>query len=363
MDKLVIEAMRLAEYEHRSQKRKAPDGEYRPAYFIHLVEVAGRLTEAGSSPEVVAAGYLHDIIEDTEYSREQLAAVINNERVAELVEWVSEPEKDRSWEERNATYLERMKTAPSDVLDISCADKTCNIGDMIRFMKQGHKLESFVNRGFDIQRNKFENLRSVFDGKVNGIIFRRFCLALEEFIRLGSGHRQLKTDQETPQKDENKQDSSEKVGLVTFLEENPDVMEALSEAMDEAGVPPMLRKEESGSKTVMNEYICPCLDPKHSFSNEERHYVGVDETKGRFADVHIIRCNKCQRNWIHYHVEFEAFTASGRWYRALVTREACEHLKPENAESLLKSSEYRVCGGSLFGTSGVLDRGNRLCLD
>ena len=182
MDKLVIEAMRLAEYEHRNQKRKAPEGEYRPAYFIHLVEVAGRLAEAGSSPEVVAAGYLHDIIEDTDYTREELATAIKSGRVAELVEWVSEAEKDRSWEERNSAYLERMKTAPGEVLDISCADKTSNIGDMVRFMRQGHNLESFVKRGFDIQRNKFERLQSVFEGKVKNIIYRRYYLALEDFI-------------------------------------------------------------------------------------------------------------------------------------------------------------------------------------
>lgn len=187
MDKLVMEAMRLAEYEHRDHKRKAPGDEYRPAYFIHLAEVGWRLQEAGSSQEVVAAGYLHDIIEDTDYSREQLATAIKSYHVAELVDWVSEPEKDRPWEERNASYLERMKTVPAEVLDISCADKTSNVGDMIRFMRQGHKLESFVSRGFDIQKNKFENLKLVFEGNVNTVIFKRYCQTLEEFIKLGGG--------------------------------------------------------------------------------------------------------------------------------------------------------------------------------
>jgi (p)ppGpp synthase/HD superfamily hydrolase len=71
-DELVLRAIRIAEHAHRTREkgahyRKAPAGEDRPAHFVHLTEVAWMLSDAGCSHEVVAAGYLHDIIEDCDY--------------------------------------------------------------------------------------------------------------------------------------------------------------------------------------------------------------------------------------------------------------------------------------------------------
>jgi (p)ppGpp synthase/HD superfamily hydrolase len=43
------------------------------------------LQQAGLADEVVAAGYLHDMLEDCGYTRDQLAEEVGNERVADLV--------------------------------------------------------------------------------------------------------------------------------------------------------------------------------------------------------------------------------------------------------------------------------------
>ena len=74
-DDIVLAAMRLAERGHReiNHYRKAPPGEDRPAYFLHLTEVAWILKDAGMPDEVVAAGFLHDMIEDCGYTRDRLA--------------------------------------------------------------------------------------------------------------------------------------------------------------------------------------------------------------------------------------------------------------------------------------------------
>ena len=52
---LVLRAMALAERVHRGHERKAPENEYRPAYFLHLAEVGWMLQEAGMDDEVVAS--------------------------------------------------------------------------------------------------------------------------------------------------------------------------------------------------------------------------------------------------------------------------------------------------------------------
>lgn len=173
---LVLDAMRLAERAHRQSNhfRKAPEGEDRPAYFLHLAEVAWLLKDAGLSDEVVAAGFLHDMIEDCGYTKAQLADELGNSRVADLVAWVSEPEKGQSWEVRNQVYLERMKTAPVEVLALSCADKTSNLRDMLRLLARGYQLADIMSRGYEQQVGKFEALSGVFQGVVPSGLYRMF---------------------------------------------------------------------------------------------------------------------------------------------------------------------------------------------
>ena len=98
------------------------------------------------------------------------------------------------------------------------------------------------------------------------------------------------------------------------------------------------------------EQTCVCMEGPRMFG----HYIlvriiGVDETKGRFGDVKLRRCRDCGRHWLHYFVEYEAFTGSGRWYMGLITPEAARDLRPEDAVEYLNSLEWCFYGGSYFG--------------
>lgn len=190
-DDLVLNAMRLAEHAHRTRSagphyRKAPAGEDRPAYFIHLAEVGWMLRDAGYGPAVVAAGFLHDLVEDCDYTVAQLSEAIGNSRVADLVAWVSEPSKAYSWEERNSAYAERLTKAPDDVLALSCADKTSNLRDMNTLLARGYQSEAFTSRGHAAQLRKFEVLDKLYKGRVAETLYCRFADALERFRRYGS---------------------------------------------------------------------------------------------------------------------------------------------------------------------------------
>ena len=62
----IYQALRIAEHAHRTRRRglqyrKAPAGTDRPAYFVHLTEVAMHLMNCGLDAEVVAAGFLHAV--------------------------------------------------------------------------------------------------------------------------------------------------------------------------------------------------------------------------------------------------------------------------------------------------------------
>jgi len=193
LETLVLDAMRLAERAHRTRDegphhRKAPDGEDRPAYFIHLAEVAWMLQDAGLDNETVAAGFLHDVIEDCDYSQARLAQEIGNAKVAEIVKWVSEekidPEtgKKLSWEIRNESYLERLKASAKNVRALSCADKTSNMRDMNRLLAKGYSTSAFTKQDHATQLKKFESLyNQVFEGHVPEKLAARYQAALLEF--------------------------------------------------------------------------------------------------------------------------------------------------------------------------------------
>ena len=66
---LIARAVHYAAHAHRRQTRK---GEEATPYVNHLAEVAHLLAEAGCPAEVVAAGYLHDTIEDVGVTYEML---------------------------------------------------------------------------------------------------------------------------------------------------------------------------------------------------------------------------------------------------------------------------------------------------
>lgn len=188
-DFLVLNAMRLAERAHRQRNhwRKAPPGEDRPAYFLHLAEVAWLLIDSGARDEaLIAAAYLHDSIEDCEYDERSLADALGNVRVAALVAAVSEIDKGQSWETRQQQYRERLATLDEPAtLALSCADKTANLMDMNRLLARGHAVDSFTKRGFAPQQAKFEALDRLFQGRVPERLYQRFQQALAEFRERG----------------------------------------------------------------------------------------------------------------------------------------------------------------------------------
>jgi (p)ppGpp synthase/HD superfamily hydrolase len=195
---IVLHAIRIAEKGHRTRSqgphlRKAPKGEDRPYYFVHLAEVAWILSDAGCDRELVAAGYLHDLIEDCGYTAERLEQEIGNKRVVMLVEAVSEPGtlegtgKKMSWEQRNANYLSSMVTASNDVLTLSCADKTANLMEMCHWLDRGHLIEDFTSRDHATQLVKFDALDQAYLGKVTDRLYTRFVGWLETFRKLAPG--------------------------------------------------------------------------------------------------------------------------------------------------------------------------------
>ena len=122
--RLVSEAADLAARRHSGMQRK---GRHNEPYINHLAEVANLLSIAteGADAELVAAGWLHDTIEDTETTHRELAEKFG-ERVAALVVEVTDDMTLPKEERRRRQVVDAPKKSPEAKL-IKIADKISNI--------------------------------------------------------------------------------------------------------------------------------------------------------------------------------------------------------------------------------------------
>lgn len=93
---------------------------------------------------------------------------------------------------------------------------------------------------------------------------------------------------------------------------------------------------------------CECLNGCSSSLCAVVKYLGTDLRNGRFGDVELQQCQRCGRLWLHYHVEYEAYSKSGRWCHGLIDAETAEQVTAENAVATLARLEWYFFGGSYF---------------
>lgn len=119
---LITRAAYFAAHAHRRQRRK--DQEATP-YINHLTEVAHLLAEAGCDAETVAAGYLHDTIEDVDITYEMLVDEFG-QTIADLVRAVTD-DKSLPKMARKEMQVEHAALATEAQAALKLADKISNL--------------------------------------------------------------------------------------------------------------------------------------------------------------------------------------------------------------------------------------------
>lgn len=103
-------------------------------YFIHCTEVANTLRNYTSDRNVIAAGYLHDVLEDTQVTEMILRSFFGDD-ITNLVLMVTDVSKkeDGNREVRKAKDLEHLKKASSRAKMIKLADLMSNTSSIVDY--------------------------------------------------------------------------------------------------------------------------------------------------------------------------------------------------------------------------------------
>ncbi|GAK60986.1 metal-dependent phosphohydrolase, HD subdomain [Candidatus Vecturithrix granuli] len=123
----LLKALQFAADKHQHQRRK---NQAASPYINHLIEVAELLWEIGNVRDLdtIVAGILHDTIEDTDTSSEELESTFGP-KIRRIIEEVTD-DKRLPKEVRKQLQIERAGEASWEARQIKLADKICNVNDL-----------------------------------------------------------------------------------------------------------------------------------------------------------------------------------------------------------------------------------------
>jgi len=188
---LIDRAIEVAVKAHQKQKRKGTS----IAYITHPFAVGIILAGAGCSEEVVAAGILHDTIEDARIKRSRIREEFG-EQVAFIVEKCTEPDKRRSWRERKQHTLDSLKEAGLDVKFVVCADKLHNIRTIAsNYRNVGERVWKRFRRGREDQKWYYTSLVEALSSKGGNASYEKLYEELRRKVKEVFSEFEKKEDQ------------------------------------------------------------------------------------------------------------------------------------------------------------------------
>lgn len=153
---MINRAIMFATKAHEGQVRKVDQS----PFIIHPLAVGCLLADAGESEAVVVAGMLHDTVEDTDVTLEDIRTEFGHD-VAEIVAGCSE-DKSLSWEERKRNTIELLETTTEEVCIVTCADKIHNVQVSVDGInEQGEDFFVHFKRGYADQKWYYGTIKNV----------------------------------------------------------------------------------------------------------------------------------------------------------------------------------------------------------
>lgn len=176
----VEQAIKAATVLHDGQYRKGPIA---VPFVSHVLSVAMLLREFTDDETTIVAAVLHDTLEDTDYTVEELTEDFGKD-VAELVLTLTEPPKSEvsDWLERKKIYAEQLKHGSVAAVQIAAVDKMHNFRSMVEDYYNDHNafLQDFGKK-IDLRLEAYQRISNVINNRLDGPIINEFNNVFETY--------------------------------------------------------------------------------------------------------------------------------------------------------------------------------------
>lgn len=176
------QAIKAAALLHQDQLRK---GDLGLPYLTHLITVVLILRDYTTDEDTLVAALLHDTVEDTDYTIEELEQDFG-ENVAKIVSAVTEPVgkngEKLSWIDTKTGYAKKLKSGPIESVILAAADKTHNLRCMVEDYYEDHNgfLRDF-GTNLDMRLEGYQNIANVINSRLPDGIVHEFNNTFEQF--------------------------------------------------------------------------------------------------------------------------------------------------------------------------------------
>jgi GTP pyrophosphokinase len=155
---LATAALRFARRAHLGQHRKQTDEQF----VEHPIAVARLISEAGFNGSILAAAYLHDVVEKTEMEPAEIRERFGPD-VAEVVDALTDDDSVEDYAERKRALRRQVLDAGRDPVLIYAADRVANMRDWRKVplegrARVGERLGTTVEQRLDLWDEDLEEL-------------------------------------------------------------------------------------------------------------------------------------------------------------------------------------------------------------
>ncbi len=178
----IEQAIRAASVLHKGQVRK---GQTPFPYITHLFAVAMLVADYTEDEDTIVAALLHDTLEDTDYTAEELEDDFGG-TVREIVVGVTEPTifdgERRNWKESKKQYLKQLKNASNGSLMVAAADKIHNMRCVVEEYYDDHSqfLADFGG-GLNERLMMYQEISNVLNRSLKSDILAEFNHVFDEY--------------------------------------------------------------------------------------------------------------------------------------------------------------------------------------